>query len=590
MVTARPLPAQAQVLVVGAGPAGLTTAHELARRGLRVRLVDAAAGPSRAGGAVAVHPRTLETLDQMGLARHLLEHGRSNSAFTVSAGGRPILRLDTGDAGPDRPPTRFPYTVVIEQSRTEELLREALLRLGVRVEWGVRLTGLTQDAERVRVRLRHGGAHGEAYEERREERHEEYEVPWLVGCDGRHSTVRERLRLPLRAAGTERWELADVHVTAEDLPQDSVHWVHTGGGRSLLMLPYACEGRWRLLAGDPAAPDADPRPAHERYSALLSAGLGREVRVGEPEWSCVRTFKLRTAERMHEGRCFIAGEAAHGDSPGSGQGMNTGIQEAYNLGWKLAMVEHGWAGRELLDTYGQERVPVGRALLEPGRESLLARFAHVLAGLALPALLGLVRRTGLLDRVVRPFVREAVRRRMLCGTAGLGLGYPDSPLSTPPQGPGGGPGGPGLPAGSRAAGAAALFPGDPGTAGLRAELRDVRWSLLYVPEATGEARQTARAALERYGAWLSVRTVAPDRVRSRSGPRLLADPGGRLRQVLGMSAGSWLLVRPDGYAAGGGPELTEAALAAALAPVGPRPAPLLEVLRERESRGMRRVV
>ncbi|MFJ6797981.1 FAD-dependent oxidoreductase [Streptomyces sp. NPDC091268] len=587
MVTARPLPAQAQVLVVGAGPAGLTAAHELARRGLRVRLVDAAAGPSRAGGAVAVHPRTLETLDQMGLARRLLEHGRSNSAFTVSAGGRPLLRLDTEDAGPDRPPTRFPYTVVVEQSRTEELLREALLRLGVRVEWGVRLTGLTQDAERVRARLRHAGTRQEAYEET-------CEVPWLVGCDGRHSTVRERLRLPLRTAGTERWELADVHITAGDLPQDSVHWVHTGGGRSLLMLPYACEGRWRLLAGDPAGPDADPRPAHERYSALLSAGLGREVRVGEPAWSCVRTFTLRTAERMHEGRCFIAGEAAHGDSPGSGQGMNTGIQEAYNLGWKLAMVEHGWAGRELLATYGQERVPVGRALLEPGREGLLGRLAHLLAGLALPALLGLVRRTGVLDRVVRPFVREAVRHRMLCGTAGLGLGYPDSPLSTPPPGPGGGgPGGPGarlLPAGSRAAGPAALFPGDPGTAGLRAELRDVRWSLLYVPEATGEARETARAALERYGAWLSVRTVAPDRARSRSGPRLLADPGGGLRRALGMSAGSWLLVRPDGYTAGGGPELTEAALAAALAPADPRPAPLREALRERGTGGMRRVV
>ncbi|MER5382687.1 FAD-dependent oxidoreductase [Streptomyces sp. NPDC002688] len=606
------------VLVVGAGPVGLTAAHELARRGLRVRVVDAAPGPARTSRAVAVHPRTLETFDQMGTAEGMLRHGRRNRAFTMYATGRRLVRLEADYASM---PTRYPYTLIIEQTRTEGVLRAALARLGVRVEWGVRLAGFEQDATGVRARLVHtdstrtrtrdstltrdstGAAEREGRPERpeweareepreregpqgREEREEprgrgesgesgEWEevcaVPWLVGCDGGHSTVRKTLGLPLVGESRDTWMLADAPVRT-DLAPDTIYWVHTGG-QALMMVPYAREGHWRLL--DTAPRSHDGRGSAERFSARLSRGLGTGVQVGEPEWTSVFTFQQRMVPRMHEGRVFVAGDAAHVHSPASGQGMNTGIQEAYNLAWKLAAVHHGHARRPLLESYGQERVPVGRALLDSTRTATwLVQFKNALAAIALPLAFAVVRNV--------PWLRRAIQRKVLGGMSGLRLHYAGSPLTTPAatprtRRPRGRPG-PGPAPGERASAAA--------TAGdaLVRELRDVRWSLLLAHDhddssgggsgsggrgsgsgSGSVALRTAREAEGRYGAWLSVR-----RVGGRRGQGVLPDPDGALRTALGLAAeGSWVLVRPDGYLAARGETLTPAVLERALAPVHP---------------------
>ncbi|MFG2986914.1 FAD-dependent oxidoreductase [Streptomyces sp. NPDC048258] len=537
-----PVPDPATVLVVGAGPVGLTAAHELARRGVRVRLVDAAPGPARTSRAVAVHPRTLETFDQMGVAEPVLASGRHNKAFTMYAGGRRLVRLE---ADYSTMPTRFPFTVVIEQTRTEELLREACGRLGVTVEWDVRLTGFSQDADGVRARLEHGDG-----------RAEEYPAAWLVGCDGGHSTVRKELGLPLIGESSETWELADAQVSM-DLPPDTIYWVHTGG-QALMMVPYQREGHWRLLDTAPVARPGIASPAQARESAArfeerLSAGLGREVRVGEPEWSSVFTFQQRMVPAMHEGRVFVAGDAAHVHSPASGQGMNTGIQEAYNLAWKLAMVARGQAGRPLLATYGQERVPVGRRLLGSTRQAtFLVQLKNALAGVMLPAVFSVVRGA--------PPLRRAIQRKVLGGMSGLLLDYPDSPLTTT---------GGGLrpPAGSRAAAVAAGLPAGPAATALHAELRDPRWTLLYAPDGDG-ASLTAEGAAAAAGDWLSVRAVG---ARPGTAPAPLPDPGGVLRDALGLASGGWVLIRPDGYLAASGPELTGRRLTRALDVLGPVP-------------------
>ncbi|MEU9147938.1 FAD-dependent oxidoreductase [Streptomyces sp. NPDC048349] len=535
----------AQVLVVGAGPVGLTAAHELARRGLRVRLVDGADGPARTSRAVAVHPRTLETFDQMGVVEPVIASGRRNRAFTMFARGRKLVRLD---ADYSSMPTRYPYTVIIEQTRTEAVLREAVARLGVRVEWGVRLTDLTQDPSGVRARL-----------ERADGTREEYEVPWLVGCDGGHSTVRKQLELPLLGESSETWELADAPVTT-GLAQDSIYWVHTGR-QAMMMVPYSREGHWRLLDTAPAG-DAEGSTA-SRFGAKLSAGLGQSVRVGEPQWTSVFTFQQRMVPRMHEGRCFVAGDAAHVHSPASGQGMNTGVQEAYNLAWKLAQVVQGTAGRGLLDTYGEERVPVGKALLGSTRTAtFLVQFKNVMAGLMLPVVFGVVRNV--------PPLRRAIQRKVLGGMSGLRLAYPESSLTTPDPGIG-------TPAGSRASAAAARFPGDPGADALQAELRDTRWSLLCAAGGPGAAAEAAAEADAAYGPWLSVRTVGGS---PGEGPGALPDPDGRLRQALGLVPGGWVLIRPDGYFAASGASLTGRILRRALAPLGP------EAMRVREPAGV----
>ncbi|KPI17164.1 Pentachlorophenol monooxygenase [Actinobacteria bacterium OV450] len=533
----------ARVLVVGAGPVGLTAAHELARRGLRVRLVDGAPGPARESRAVAVHPRTLETFDQMGVVDGVLARGRKNRAFTMYARGSRLVRLD---ADYRTMPTRFPYSLIIGQAETEHVLREAVARLGVTVEWGVRLASFEQDRARVRARLEHPDGSTE-----------EYEVPWLVGCDGGHSTVRKQLGLPLIGESSETWALADAPVST-DLPPDTIYWVHTGS-QALMMVPYQREGYWRLLD---TAPGARPGDAAQRFSEKLGAGLGRPVRVGEPEWTSVFTFQQRMVPRMHDGRCFVAGDAAHVHSPASGQGMNTGIQEAYNLAWKLAMAARGQAGPELLATYGQERVPIGEALIGSTRKAtFLVQFKNTLAGLALPVVFTFVRTVGPL--------RRAIQRKVLGGMSGLLLSYGDSPLSTadPLMG---------LPAGTRAA-AAADRRGDPGSEALRAELRDPRWSLVWEaggPGGVGAA--VAAAAARTHGAWLSVRTVEDGPAGACAdggGPRPLGDPEGVLRRALGMRPGGWLLIRPDGYVAAGGAALTRRALAQALAPLGPQASP-----------------
>ncbi|MFF3216054.1 FAD-dependent oxidoreductase [Streptomyces sp. NPDC002886] len=525
-----------RVLVVGAGPVGLTAAHELARRGLRVRVVDGAPGPAPTSRAVAVHPRTLETFDQMGVVDGVLARGRKNRAFTMFARGRRLVRLE---ADYRSMPTRFPYTVIIGQTETEEVLRDALARLGVTIEWGVRLTSLEQDRHTVRARLEH--ADGAT---------EEYEVPWLVGCDGGHSTVRKQLGIPLLGESSETWALADAAVSI-DLPPDTIYWVHTGS-QALMMVPYQRDGYWRLLDTAPAGSQG-ARDTAERFSEKLSAGLGRPVRVGEPDWTSVFTFQQRMVPRMHDRRCFVAGDAAHVHSPASGQGMNTGIQEAYNLAWKLAMAARGQAGRELLATYGQERVPIGKQLLGSTRKATsLVQFKNALAGVGLPVAFTFVRNIGPL--------RRAVQRKVLGGMSGLLLSYPESPLTTadPLMT---------VPAGSRAAAAAGLHPDDPGSEALRDELRDVRWSLVWTPGGPGEAGRVAAAAAAVHDSWLSVRTVHGD-TGTGGGPGPLADPNGLLRRSLGLWPGGWVLIRPDGYIAAGGPELTRRGLARALAPLG----------------------
>ncbi|MER5852847.1 FAD-dependent oxidoreductase [Streptomyces sp. NPDC002012] len=557
-----------QVLVVGAGPVGLTAAHELARRGLRVRLIDAAPGPARTSRAVATHPRTLETYDQMGIVDDVLPRGRRNRAFTMYAGGRRRVRLRADYA---TMPTRYPYTLIVEQTETEAALRSAVARLGVHVEWGVRLADFAQDADAVRAHLVHADGREEAHT-----------ASWLVGCDGGHSTVRKRLGLELVGEISETWMLADVPVDTEVEP-DSICWTHTGG-QALMMVPYARDGYWRVLDTVPTPGADEPGRAEERLSAKLSAGLGHRVRVGEASWTSVFTFQQRMVERMQDGRVLVAGDAAHVHSPASGQGMNTGIQEAYNLAWKLAMVEQGHAGPQLLETYSEERVPVGAALLGSTRTATtLVQLKNALAGVVLPIALRVV-------NTVRP-LRRAVQRKVLGGMSGLKIGYGASSLTTAdsgaltyladagsvlmsarepaPQAPG---------PGDRAAAVRTPDALDPAFQAFQAELRDPRWTLLLAAGGRGPGDipvGVAVTAAAQYGEWLSVRTVGdsgPD------GPAPLADPDRQLRTALGLPPGAWILVRPDGYVAARGSLLTRPALRRALAPLAP-PVPLADEAR-----------
>ncbi|GIG63094.1 FAD-binding monooxygenase [Longispora fulva] len=522
-----------EALVVGAGPVGLTVAHELRRRGVRVRLIDAAEGPATTSRATSMHARTLETFDQMGVVDELLALGLRIEAFTLYQNGRQLARLGT-DFTPN--PTRYPFTLGLGQVDTERVLRDAVARLGVTVEWGVRITALEQDGDGVRAELRHLDGSTETAE-----------VGWLVGCDGGHSTVRKQLGLPLTGDSHETWLLADADVDT-GLARDSLYLVRSVGD-NFLLVPLPGDRRWRMIDTSGTWAGTDDDAVRGRFASVLSDGLDRPVTVGPPHWVSVFTAQQRMVHRMRVDRCLVAGDAAHVHSPASGQGLNTGIQEAFNLGWKLAMVIQGHAGPALLDSYDAERVPIGAALLGSTRNAArLVALRSAIAGATQPLFFAVVRN-------LRP-LRAKLQQQILGKISGLNIGYPDGPLTVAA------PAGPGPRPGQRVAQVTAPAGDGAGWSGLLEELRDPRWTLLVGPD--GATADPARLAAKNSG-WLSVRTV--DAGPSPTGPGPLPDPGGALRGDLGLGPTGWLLIRPDGYVSARGERLTTAALADALRPL-----------------------
>ncbi|MGO4748727.1 FAD-dependent monooxygenase, partial [Streptomyces sp. 2MCAF27] len=466
----------AQALVVGAGPVGLTMAHELARHGVRVRLVDGAAGPATTSRALATHARTLETYDQLGVADELISRGQRVEHFTLHQNGRRLIRLDTDYS---RLPTRFPFTLMVDQVITEEVLRRAAARHGIEVEWGVRLDGFEDLGTAVRARLCHPDG-----------RVEEARAGWLVGCDGGHSTVRKKLGLPLLGDSSETWLIADAEVDC-DLPRDSIHWMRTPAG-TVMMVPFPEPGKWRLLdttdvAYDDGGGEAQDAAVARRFAAKIRAGTGRAARVSTPTWVSVFSIQQRMVPRMGAGRVFVAGDAAHVHSPASGQGMNTGVQDAVNLAWKLAAVIRGEAGPRLLESYGAERVPVGERLLHS------TRFATALVQLKSRTAASLLRTAFGVVRALPP-LKARIQRRIMGGMTALDLVYGSGPAVL------------GETAGTRVATVGPRRAArSPGWRELIAELSRPGWTLLAF--ATPDQYPSLCALAEAYGGCLSVRTV-----------------------------------------------------------------------------------
>ncbi|MFI9273555.1 FAD-dependent oxidoreductase [Kitasatospora sp. NPDC052896] len=512
---ADPAPA---VLIAGAGPVGLTAAHELARRGVRVRLIDAAAGPATSSRALAVHARTMELLDQLGALDRLLPLGRRVTHFTMHRRGRTLIRFDTNYR---EMPTRYPFSLMVDQVVTERVLRECAAGQGVDVEWGVELIALRPEADAVQVTLRHPDG-----------RTEQTLAPWLIGADGGHSTVRRQLGMRLVGDSTQTWLNADVTLDA-DLSPDSNHLLHTDPG-TLLLVPFPEPGKWRVVDTVDVHGADDPELIRRRLAGKIGRTLGRRVEVGTPSWLSAFTVQQRQITRMRSGRCFLAGDAAHVHSPASGQGMNSGIQDACNLAWKLADVIRGHAGPELLDSYDAERVPTGAVLLRSTRTatalvSLRTTLAPTLLTVGTAAL-----------RRISPLKRK-VEGRMIRGFCGLGLAYPDSPLTRAATAPGSG-----IRPGDRVGCDARAVSAHPGWSALRDELADPRWTLIATPAAADRSGQReALARMERlFGAAVSVRAVGDS-----DGSGDLPDPDGALRSGLGLAPGDFLLIRPDGYVA-----------------------------------------
>lgn len=333
----------AEVLIVGAGPTGLALAAQLQAFGVTPRIVEQRVSdqPSR---AFVVQPRTLEVLAPTGVADRLVEAGNPSATVVVHAGRRRAA-LPMSIPG-RRSDDRFPFLLAIPQVEVEAVLDDHLASHGVRVERGVRLNRLEPTGHGARCELTHPGG-----------RVEQVEVPWLVGCDGRDSLVRTGagFAFPARTY-RQRLLLADV-VLDTDLDRHAVHGLLDRRG-AVFLFPFPDGESWRLLSVlDPE--DAGGDLAAAAASDLERASRGR-ARLRALRWIAPVELRRGQADSYRRGGVLLAGDAAHVHSPAGAQGMNTGLQDAVNLGWKLALVATGTASADLLDTYQTERWPVAR--------------------------------------------------------------------------------------------------------------------------------------------------------------------------------------------------------------------------------------
>ncbi len=390
------------VLISGAGPVGMTLANELTRYGVSVRIVDKAAERTDKSKALVLWSRTLELFDHAGYVSDFLSAGIQAHGANISNGKEVMARISL-----DGIDSIYPYALMIPQSETERVLEEHLAKRGITVERNVALDSFVDQGAQVQAVLRKTSGETETVT-----------ADWLIGCDGAHSAVRHGLGFTFD--GTTQpsdWLLADGHFTGLDA-EDRLHifW-HKDG--ILAFFPIT-EGRWRVVADLGVAEGSSHRadPTLEEVQAVLTQRGSGNIVIKDAYWLAAFRINERKVSHYSRGRAFLAGDAAHIHSPAGGQGMNTGMQDAFNLAWKLSLVIGGVCKPSLLDSYSVERSAVGdQVLANAGRMTEVAIMRNPIA-------------QGLRNAAVKfafgfPQLSHAAANTL----AELDIGYPDSPLT-----------------------------------------------------------------------------------------------------------------------------------------------------------------
>lgn len=335
------------VLIVGAGPVGLMMALELAKLGVEFRIIEKEKKPIIMTKALGIHARTQEILKDLGLLDSFAKEGYQVPQANLYSEGKRLVTLDF-----KKVETPFPYVLDIPQYKTEKILNDHLNDLGYFVERPVELVSFKQDEHNIEATLQHlnGGI-------------EQVKVPWMISCEGAHSTIRRLLGLEFKGYPySQNFSVVDLTIDSHKYSDNSMHIIFHEDGVTALF-PIGAK-RYRVVCDTTKSHSPNQAITFEDFEKLLHKRIDREATFSNPEWPMDFHIHHRQVDHYMRGRVFLAGDAAHIHSPAGGQGLNTGLQDAHNLAWKLALVIQNKADPSLLDSYHQERYPVGKNVLK----------------------------------------------------------------------------------------------------------------------------------------------------------------------------------------------------------------------------------
>lgn len=397
-----------EVLIVGAGPTGLMAACQFARLGIKFRIIDKNKEPTTQSRALAIHAASMEIFSQIDVAEQFVELGKRTKAINYLVKGKVAEHIPLSEFGKEL--TEFPYLLMLEQSRTERLLVDFLEKRGHTVERQTELVDFTQNDNAVKVTIKKAGGDEQTFE-----------VSWLIGADGAKSIVRQKLAIPFGG------ETYPVNLFVLDC---KVNWQLQSDEMYVAFSNYSFagffpmpEGRCRIIGFVPKEIGDKENISFEDINNGFAERMQMKIKLSDPNWISMYHSHHRYVSQFRIGRCFLAGDAAHIHSPVGAQGMNTGLQDANNIAWKLAFVMQDRAKEKLLDTYEQERLPFARRLVKTtdrafGITVSKNTFIKAMRMYVAPKILAIILKVDLIARYIFKNISQ------------IGMTYPDSTLSS----------------------------------------------------------------------------------------------------------------------------------------------------------------